>query len=120
MTSDSPWDLNSDSFRKNEQAAIIAEESITDRDRALYSCVRSPLECISTVYNIDAIERSISSLRTSYHQSRKPAQELAKRWAIGELAAKKTLQVTTQKGVRNTLYPVERRFRMKQAQLRYP
>jgi len=42
MTSDSPWDPNSDLFRENEQAAIIAEEFTMDRDRALYSCVRSP------------------------------------------------------------------------------
>jgi len=120
MTSDSPWDPNSDLFCENEQAAIIAEESMTDRDRALYSCVRSPLEYIITVYDIDAVDRSISSLQTLYHQSRMPAQELAKRWAIGELAAKKTLQVTTQKGVRSARYLVERRFRTKQAQLRYP
>jgi hypothetical protein len=33
--------------------------------------------------------------------------------------AKKTLKCTTQKGVRQTLYPIERRFRTKQAQLRY-
>ncbi len=34
--------------------------------------------------------------------------------------AAKTLKVTTQKGVRNALYPIEWRFRTKQAQLRYP
>jgi hypothetical protein len=44
---------------------------------------------------------------------------LAQSWGIGLETAKQTLKVTTQKGMRNTLYPIERCFRTKQAQLRY-
>jgi hypothetical protein len=72
------------------------------------------------IYDVAATKRMISSLHTSHHQTRTSVQKLAQRWAIGEIAAKKTLQVMTQKGIRNALYPVERRFRTKQAQLRYP
>jgi len=40
-------------------------------------------------------------------------------WNIGLDTAKKTIQVTTQKGIRTTNYPIEQRFRTRQAQLRY-
>jgi hypothetical protein len=62
---------------------------------------------------------SIATINIKGRQPRVNAKKLAKRWSIGEILAAKTLQVTTQKGVRNALYPVERRFRTKQAQLRY-
>jgi hypothetical protein len=44
---------------------------------------------------------------------------LVKSWNIGKDIAKKTVKCTTQKGVRTMLHPIERRFRTKQAQLRY-
>jgi len=47
------------------------------------------------------------------------ANQLAKLWNIGLSTAMKTIKCTTQKGVRNTMYPIERCFRTKQAQLRY-
>ena len=45
---------------------------------------------------------------------------LAKRWGIGLDTAHKTLSTTTQFGVRKVLHPVERRYRTRQAQLRFP
>jgi len=42
---------------------------------------------------------------------------LAASWNIGRETAMKTMKCTTQKGVRTTLHPIERRFRTKQAQL---
>jgi len=44
---------------------------------------------------------------------------LAASWNIGRETAMKTMKCTTQKGVRTTLHPIERRLRTKQAQLRY-
>jgi len=62
---------------------------------------------------------TIAATNTSPRDHHMTAETLARKWCIGVDTAKKTLRCTTQKGVRNTLYPVERRFRMKQAQLRY-
>ena len=47
------------------------------------------------------------------------AETLAKRWNISLQAAKNTIQVTTQKGIRNAQHPVNRRFNTSQPQLRY-
>jgi hypothetical protein len=57
--------------------------------------------------------------RSSVKQGGVNAEALAKLWNIGVDTAKKTIQYTTQKGIRSTLHPIERRFRTKQAQLRY-
>ena len=57
---------------------------------------------------------------TSPYKPRVNASKLAQRWCIGEAVAARTLKVTTQMGIRNCLYPIERRFRTKQSHLRYP
>jgi len=62
---------------------------------------------------------SIASTTTSNKTCNITAEKLANSWNIGVDVAKKTLKCTTQKGARQTLYPVERRFRTRQAQLRY-
>lgn len=46
-------------------------------------------------------------------------EELARSWDIGLSAAEQTLRVTTQKGIRNAIHPIHRRYRTRQAQLRY-
>ena len=45
---------------------------------------------------------------------------LASRWGIGKEIARRTLDVTTQLGVRTILYPAQRRFRTAVPHLRYP
>jgi hypothetical protein len=47
-------------------------------------------------------------------------EDVAKRWHIGLTAATKTLQVTTQLGVRILNHPAQRRFRTAMPHLRYP
>ena len=85
---------------------------------------QSTFDDISLAFNNDnklghpAVQ--ISAITTSQHQLRITKEKLAQRWGIGEVSAGKTFKVTTQKGIRNTLYPIERRFRTKQTQLRYP
>jgi hypothetical protein len=44
------------------------------------------------------------------------AEKLTTNWNIGLETAKKTLQVTTQKGNQRALNPVEQQFRTKQVQ----
>jgi hypothetical protein len=63
--------------------------------------------------------RTLMSTVTSPKSYRTSAEQIAARWNIGLEAAKKTLQVTTQKGIRRVTHPIEQRFRTWQAQLRY-
>jgi hypothetical protein len=61
----------------------------------------------------------LAATSSSARESNRPAEELVASWGIGTESARKTLKCTTQKGARNTLYPIEKRFRTHQAQLRY-
>ena len=65
-------------------------------------------------------ERKISTVSLNEKRSTLTKEELANRWGIGLEAADRTLRVTTQKGIRKVLHPVERRYRTRQNQLRFP
>ena len=45
---------------------------------------------------------------------------LSRRWGIGLDTAHRTITATTQNGIRRVLHPVERRYRTRQAHLRFP
>lgn len=65
------------------------------------------------------ISHAISAIRTSQRKT-VDSNALAKKFNIGLEAAKKTIKVTTQYGVRNVLIPAERRSRQKTSHLRFP
>jgi hypothetical protein len=125
LTSDMPWEPSKIPFQEFEDAAVAASDIVNTKDRMIYSISRSSLTIMSEISSIfddrhvDAT-LNISAIKTSAQQPRVTASKLAKRWAISESMAAKTLRVMTQKGLCNALFPVERRFRTKQAQLRYP
>jgi len=62
---------------------------------------------------------SIAATNTSDRKCNVEAAQIASNWNIGLEAARKTIKCTTQKGIRNVTHPIERRFRTRQAQLRY-
>ena len=64
--------------------------------------------------------RQAASMASGERGSVLTKEILARRWGIGLETAKKTLQVTTQKGIRRVLHPTERRYRTRQAHMRYP
>ncbi len=75
---------------------------------------------ISTIYSFremaDAVDqqRIIGATNTFVSQKRHPQvtkEQLSERWNIGISQAKKTLEVTTQKGVRSAILPLSRRYR---------
>ena len=68
----------------------------------------------------DTGERTILSLETSKRRSVITPEALAKRWNIGLNSAKKTMNQTTQKGIRNVLVQAERRSRQRTAQVMFP
>jgi hypothetical protein len=63
--------------------------------------------------------RKVVSTNSTKRNCTTTAEQLAAKWNIGLDTAKKTLLVTTQKGMRHTTHPIEQRFRTRQAQLRY-
>jgi hypothetical protein len=80
----------------------------------------------------DPILRSVSALTTNRTDTKVNAiqtgdvtldvtpEKIAKRWLVGIKTAKKTLNVTTQRGVRSIPNPATRRFKTQMAHLRYP
>ena len=62
----------------------------------------------------------LSSVVSSGGKAATTPEILSKRWHIGLDTAKRTLQVTTQAGVRNVLVPSERKVRMKAPRLKFP
>jgi hypothetical protein len=125
LSNEHGWDPYSDSFPGQEDIFHELEgQSNSDKDRHIYQIAsknRGP------TYDIDFSQISpalddhyfIAATNTSNCMANITAESLANKWCIGLEAAKKTLRRTTQKGVRHTLYPVERRFRTKQAQLQH-
>lgn len=77
-------------------------------DRCVGSCFTEPSHRARRVGAMDT--------RRSRHPVTK--EELARKWGIGIEKAWNTLEVTTQKGVRKAIHPVERRFRTAQPHLR--
>ena len=65
-------------------------------------------------------DRRISGLSTHDRGPVLTKEILSKRWGIGLDTAHRTITVTTQNGIRRVLHPVERRYRTRQAHLRFP
>ena len=65
--------------------------------------------------------RSIFRLKSKYldKKSIKHAEQLVNKWHVGLDTAKRTVKVTTQKGVKQALHLISRRYRTKQTQMRY-
>ena len=73
-----------------------------------------------TLFPMDKKTREIFAIRSSERVSVLTPEVLARRWAIGLDAAKRTLKVTTQMGVRNVLAPGERKLRQRLNHLKFP
>lgn len=74
----------------------------------------------SDVYEDTTERRQLSSLSTTERRHAITPEILSRRWNIGLVAAKKTIRVTTQAGVRNVLAPSERKVRKKAPWLKFP
>ena len=65
-------------------------------------------------------EHELYAVATSLPDSVITKEVLAKRWGLGLETAKRTLEVTTQAGIRKYVHPVARRFKTRQQAIRYP
>jgi hypothetical protein len=104
------WDLHSDSF----------QEGLLSVKKTAYYIFDDELDQLTQISSLTfPCGYNVSVTSSSTRTSQLSPESLAKRWGIGLEAAKNTIRVTTQKEIRSTLYPIERHFRTKQAQLRY-
>ncbi len=105
LTSEASWDPHLTSFNENEYLAMNAPEP---KDRALLhskshhpnrQLLLNDLSCISSIFDDSYINVSVNS--TTNRAPKVTPEQLSQRWGIGLQAAKDTLKVTTQKGIRH-------------------
>jgi len=121
ITDEFEWDPHSPSFQEQENNVRDLNRGdyhISAKHRRIMSVQTNELTQISSAYD-DKSYNVIASTASSKHQYKTTAEHIASIWNIGLETAKKTVQVTTQKGMRTTQYPIEQRFHTRQAQLRY-
>ena len=128
LTNEIEWDPYASMFEENEEVAKSHNPSPQQR-RNIYGLQDSDCVISSVLSSISGSlipkmfskipVATIGATMTSAHQSVVTKESLAKRWGIGTQIAAQTLQVTTQKGIRNAVHPIHRRFRTKQVQLKY-
>ncbi len=91
----------------------------SDLQRGLDAASMS-LSGTSPTFEIHSFARSIASLRSSATGKQLDPQLLARNWGIDITTARRTVNVTTQRGIRTVLHPtLSRRFRTNDRQLRY-
>ena len=81
-------------------------------------CEHTLVQDVSRVANISYVQ-ACNAISSSARTSSTSKEELAAKWKIGLTQAAQTIRVTTQKGIRNAIHPIQRRFCTQQAQLRY-
>lgn len=121
LTDEFEWNPHSDIFQEKEN--YIQEHNrddyyINPNQRQIMCLHSNDMTQISMAYSDLILSRNLCST-TSNREFQTSAEKLSTLWNIGLENARKTIQVTTQKGMRTTTYPIEQRFRTRQAQLRY-
>ena len=121
-------------FLDARRIKVLKSKTLKQQIRSSLDCLRSSQSLsemkfaneINTTNQTDPILNRIASLmtlsaiRTGDVTSAITPENVAKRWMIGIEQAKKTLNVTTQSGVRSIPNPAMRRFKTQMAHLRYP
>jgi hypothetical protein len=123
LTNEYEWNPHSEAFALQEHSCSEVQEyqAYNQHDRNIYyvNSGTRPNIIYNTIYGdiSPAFDdtRFISATSTSDRGLNTTAEDIARKWSVGLDVAKKTIKCTTQKGVRQTLYPIERRFRTKQA-----
>jgi hypothetical protein len=110
LTGDEVWDPRSDHFSTEEEKLEYHEDDIFKcRDRQLMTLTRNLMH-ISEAFDDSAVLKTARSIRVVSSSQHKPVitgELLSKRWGIGLDMAFKTIQVTTQQGIRNVTGPLE-------------
>ena len=78
------------------------------------------LRRIAALVSVDSEETGVAAIRVGDATSDVTPENVARRWMVGLETAKKSLKVTTQRGIRSIPNPATRRFKTQMAHLRYP
>jgi len=122
LTNEHEWNPHSQHFQDQENNVIEHNQGdyyVNSKQRQIMTVNSNDMINISAAYDDNTTLSKIASTTSTNRQYRTTAERLANLWNIGLETAKKTVQVTTQKGIRTTTIPIEQRFRTRQAQLRY-
>jgi len=141
FTSSLDWDPHSEDFMHNELAVSLTDLSadrnllpiISHNNIPQEPDINPQLSSISSVYSDTLLYQGIkANTHYTYQQAREigarhsssrhagiTKEALASLWGISLHTAAQTLRVTTQKGIKNSIHPVVRRFATKQSRLRY-
>jgi hypothetical protein len=127
ITSEFDWDLHSSEFQEKETLESGLGEYVPTIDRSIFSLSSdigmmmhiSPEENLLDVSPAFSDESffQIATTSSSNRSHTVTKEVLLDLWGIGLNAAAQTLQVTTQKGIRNAVHPIVRRFATKQTLL---
>jgi hypothetical protein len=72
------------------------------------------------LFSVSQEDRNVCSMSSRERGPVVTKEILSRRWGIGLDTAHRTLEATTQKGVRRVLHPIERRYKTRQTHLRFP
>ena len=103
--------------RNDKTIATVGTNTPTSSDQMITEDQQLAMALVATVHISSG---TISAVKTGKRKCVIGPRTLAKNWGIGLDAAQRTVEVTTQKGVRTILHPtLSRRFRTNDWQLRY-
>ena len=113
LTGPGNWDPYSDEFEREELRTIAlkagrAIHSMNTINKADYECDPETSKILE-----------VYATKTTGKKSDIKPESLSKLWGIPLDTAQKTIEATTQQGLKSGIYPLVRRFRTKQAHLRY-
>ena len=117
------WDPYSLSFAETEARSNVGAQPSgrTEFSRVLSQVSRGlPVETFATELEATVGTTLVSAAKSADHRSATTPESLASKWAIGIEAARDTLKVTTQRGIRNAVHPIHRRYRTSMKHMRYP
>ncbi len=122
LTEEYNWDSHSEEFQDQESNLgehLRGDYNIPSEYRRIMQVSTEAYDsCEAPFFNEVSLRKVVSTNSTKRNYTT-TAEQLAAKWNIGLDTAKKTLLVTTQKGMRHTTHPSEQRFRTRQAQLHY-
>ncbi len=119
LTSDEFWDPKSERFHEEEEK-LESLDPTSRFNKDIMSLSRTLTDISDIFDDYLFLNYSIQAVSTRLPKPRVSSEKLAQRWGIGMASAANTIQVTTQKGVRNVIGHIERRLKTKQAHSRYP
>jgi hypothetical protein len=119
LTNDEVWDPHSTEQLQDNEECIENVMHPDDYERCIYA-LNGRTNPFLDITNLLEDSQILKTMHTDIRKPETPPESLAMRWGIGLEAARNTIKVTTQRGVHNTTFPIEQRFRTKQQALCYP